>query len=769
MRRALTAVVAALALVTPPAVATAAGSAAPAGAAPACDPLTTKPHYTKTVPTSKQVLGYQFGKRKATDQDINNYVHAVDHASDRVVSGVFATSWQGRPLPYALVGSPQTIDRLPAISTDLQALRDPATPQSEADAIVARTPTVLWITANVHGNEPSGGDAVLKLLYELADRDDCVSQAILGNALVGLIPTQNPDGRANDLRTNGYTFDMNRDWFARTQPETVGKLNLLWQYPPQLYVDEHEMGGTNYFFPPDSDPIYAETPDRAYDQIENLYGAANAAAFTAKGWSFETYQSGYDLFYQGYGDTVPTTEFGAAGMTYEQGGEAKYRDRVEHHYTSALVSVYTGATHRATILRQWRATFVEAQAEGRRCELEPNKVFNPGSTLLMQVPDKPVCGYFLRDQGRESQLIVNRLQLAHVQVQRLTAPLVVPDYTAYGEAPQRTTLPAGTYWVTMAQPQKHWVQAMLNEDTYVPFPYFYDVSGWSNPLLAGVAGGYTGRHLDASLETVPPVGAPAPPALPSPLPRVGILDDRPIPSYEYQTTGWLRWRLAQDWKVPYTVLTPEQMTPARLRKLDVLLVPNVDVRPTYKRLGHDGRTALQDWVRAGGRYVGWQGGALEASALHLSTVGFADPAAASPGALMRVDAPHPNTYVLWDSYDDQQMSAGSAQVIAAFPSRTFVSGYAEQTDTLAGSPVEAVDRVGAGSVTVFSVEPNFRGFTDSSAQLLFDAMLATPTASLTAPAPLTRPAARAPVAGVAALDLGHTAAQHIARESVGRP
>ena len=28
----------------------------------------------------------------------------------------------------------------------------------------------------------------------------------------------------------------------------------------------------------------------------------------------------------------------------------------------------------------------------------------------------------------------------------------------------------------MAQRQKHWVQAMLNEDTYTPFPYFYDVT-----------------------------------------------------------------------------------------------------------------------------------------------------------------------------------------------------------------------------------------------------------------------------------------------------
>ena len=71
--------------------------------------------------------------------------------------------------------------------------------------------TILWIAANVHGNEPSGGDAVVQLLYELADRSDCVARAILGHSIVGLIPVQNPDGRAHDTRYNGYSFDMNRD------------------------------------------------------------------------------------------------------------------------------------------------------------------------------------------------------------------------------------------------------------------------------------------------------------------------------------------------------------------------------------------------------------------------------------------------------------------------------------------------------------------------------------------------------------------------------
>ena len=44
----------------------------------------------------------------------------------------------------------------------------------------------------------------------------------------------------------------------------------------------------------------------------------------------------------------------------------------------------------------------------------------------------------------------------------------------------------------MDQPQKHWIQATLGEDPYVPFPYFYDVSSWSNPLLMGVSTVYTG-------------------------------------------------------------------------------------------------------------------------------------------------------------------------------------------------------------------------------------------------------------------------------------
>lgn len=736
-----------------------------AGAVPeasGCSPVTTRPVHTGTVPSPRQVLGYNLGSREATDYDIGTYWDAVDRASDRVVTGTFAHSWQDRPLRYALVGSPQTLGRLSQIRQNLAAIRDPGTPAAQAQRLIAQTPDVLWISANVHGNEPSGGDAVLELLYDLADRSDCVARTILDHALVGLIPTQNPDGRANDLRTNSYAFDMNRDWFARTQPETQGKLALLAKYPPQLYVDEHEMGGQNYFFPPDSDPIYHETPDAAYDEIEHLYGDANAAAFTAKGFRFETYQSGYDLFYQGYGDTVPTTQFGAAGMTYEQGGNASYPVRVLHQYTSALVSLFTGAQAHMQVLTRWRGIFATALAEGQACQLEKNAVFNPGHTVRRQVPDTPVCGYFLRGGDRDTATVIRRLQLAGVQVARLTAPVTVPDYTPYGSTTaQPTRLPAGTYWVTMAQPQKHWVQAMLNEDTYVPFPYFYDVSGWSNPLLSGLDGGFTGQHLALSSAPVPLLPAVAQPSLTGRLPRVAIIDQRPEPDYQYQTTGWLRWRLAQDWHVPYKALSPNQVTAEALSKTDVLVVPDVDTQPTYNQLGSSGRAALRAWVQHGGRLIAWQGGTALAVALGLSSVGLRDAQAVSPGALLSINAPYAHDYALWEDYD-KQMSGNGAAVIASFPAKPFVSGYAQQAATLAGSAVEAVNRVGGGSVTVFSLEPNFRAYTDGTAKLLFDALLATPGA-----AAKLAPREAAPE-NPAALAFGPTSAQHLSHDEAGR-
>ena len=123
------------------------------------------------------------------------------------------------------------------------------------------TPAILQVAGNVHGGEEERQiDAALRVLYELADRRDRAADQILDNAIVVLLPTQNPDGREADTRRNAYGFDMNRDWFARTQPETDGKVELLRRYLPVLFIDAHEMGSETFFFRPTPTPSTTRSP-----------------------------------------------------------------------------------------------------------------------------------------------------------------------------------------------------------------------------------------------------------------------------------------------------------------------------------------------------------------------------------------------------------------------------------------------------------------------------------------------------------------------------
>ena len=180
------------------------------------------------------------------------YMDAVDQASDRVITGALdQRSWEGRELRWAIIGRQNRLDpaSIKEIQQAAQTLRDPQTSPTQARYLARRFPEILWVASNVHGGEESGTEGSLRVLYELADRSDCAARQILDNALVVLLPIQNPDGREADTRRNAYGFDMNRDWFARTQPETDGKLEMLREYPGPLFIDAHETGRHELLLP----------------------------------------------------------------------------------------------------------------------------------------------------------------------------------------------------------------------------------------------------------------------------------------------------------------------------------------------------------------------------------------------------------------------------------------------------------------------------------------------------------------------------------------
>ncbi|WP_330437869.1 M14 family zinc carboxypeptidase [Micromonospora sp. NBC_00821] len=470
-----------------------------------------------TVPSPDAVLGFPLGtgqERVVTNDEVRTYLGAVDRASNRVVTGVMTTSVLGQPLPYAVVSNERHVRpaALREIADDIRDLRDPRRTSARTAARTAKdSPAIVWVTANVHGGEKSGADAALKTLYELAAGLSCAVAQRNDNLVTIIVPTQNPDGRDATRRQNEFGFDLNRDWFARTQQETDGKLELLRRYPPQVFVDAHEMGGRQYFFPPNADPIHHEIAGEAVDWI-NRIGEANKAGFGFNGacdenaftecyFNYDT----YDMFFMGYGDTVPTTGFGAAGMTYEKGSASAVADRVQQQFHTQWSTLGWAAANKREVLDGYFDIWTDALAQGRAGTLEPNEVVQPTNEVQFPVPDLTIRSYFLLPdrQLADVRQLVERLRRMDVEVYEVQKATRVPTARVFGgRSATNVTVPKGAYWIPMDQPQKHWIQALMGEDPYVPFPYFYDVSSWSNPLLMGINTIYTGDSVRPRAELV---------------------------------------------------------------------------------------------------------------------------------------------------------------------------------------------------------------------------------------------------------------------------
>jgi len=746
-------VLAAAALVAPLVVGAHGGSATAAS----CDPFLTPPTYDTAIPTARQVLGFDLGNRDVTSAESDRYLLAVDRASTAVSSGVLGRSVQGRPLYFALVGDQARVDSAVAAAKEL---RNPQTSPEVAASLAASAPAILWVAGNVHGGEESGTDASLQVLYELAARTDCAATAITDNSVVGILPTQNPDGREADTRRNAYGFDMNRDWFARTQPETDAKLELLRDYPPVLFIDAHEMGREDYFFPPNADPIYHEISAESVDWINNLYGAAMQGEFDRQGIPYFNYDI-YDLFYMGYGDTVPTTGFLGAGMTFEKHSGDATKKRVYEQYVAIWASLSAAANDKADVLSGWANAHREAYAQGAAGTLEPNEVVQPGNTVQNEVPDIDVRHYFIRDDDpakqAEVQALVRRLQRMDVEVRELTAPLTVNDFTPYGERARPTTLPAGTYWIPMAQAQKHWVQAMLNEDTYVPFPYFYDVTAWSQPLLFNVAGGYSGAELSPQSTVAPPQSQPDL-SVGTDVPAVGVFQMSTNTS-GIESSGWLRWLLTEKWNLAFADLTVKDIKGGALDTIDVLVVPDGSAAAGMKVLGNEGARKLRDWVGAGGRFVGLSGGASLAGRLGLTTATLRSPTSDIPGSLIRAEMRSASPLAagvgptVWNfaEYDPVLTATDPATVAVSYPSQLVVSGFADGEEELAGTAAVTDEGYESGRIVLFASDPNYRAFTDGTQRVLRNAVLGGDPAALAVGTADARRAAVAAASGVADL------------------
>ena len=109
-----------------------------------------------------------------------------------------------------------------------------------------------------------------------------------------------------------------------------------------------------------------------------------------------------------------------------------------------------------------------------------------------------MCGYFFKpgQHTADTAALLKHLQSTGVKVFTLDTPVAVNGYHEFGNSTaggtplsvNGQTLPAGTFYIPMAQGMKHWIQAVLGENPFIPYEYYYDVVTWSYPLQRGLSG-----------------------------------------------------------------------------------------------------------------------------------------------------------------------------------------------------------------------------------------------------------------------------------------
>ena len=147
--------------------------------------------YNPSIPTPRSVLGYQVGEWHASHDQVLNYVRIVADASPRVTLREYARSYENRPLVVLTITSEKNHERIDEIREQHLTLTDT---KRSAKLKLKGMPTVVYQGFSVHGNEPSGGNAAMLVLYYLAAGQGEAIESLLEDVVILFDPVYNPDG-----------------------------------------------------------------------------------------------------------------------------------------------------------------------------------------------------------------------------------------------------------------------------------------------------------------------------------------------------------------------------------------------------------------------------------------------------------------------------------------------------------------------------------------------------------------------------------------------
>ena len=489
--------------------------------------------YSDTVSDPATFLGFEAGQRVANPAQITAAIMAWQGQSDRLKVIEYAQTHEGRPLFAVFISSPTNLARLDDIEAQINKLADARTlDNTEANAIIESLPAVAWMAYSIHGNETSGADAALASIYHLIASTDDDTASMLDNMIVVIDPMMNPDGRARFAksleqyrgtapnvddqsllhtgdwpfgRTNHYFFDLNRDFFLLTQPETQGRVALINSWRPQLIIDGHEMGSQSTFLMgPPREPLNANI-DNDLQKWARVFSEEQGAAFDDRAWRYFTGEW-FENWYPGYSNYAEYR--GSMHILYEQSRMAEdgvrrpegtvqtYMESVHHQFVSTMANLASLETHSQAMYRDYW--------DGRKYNVSSKSEFANRSYVFLAN----------ENHGRMNAL-VDRLEAQGIELFTNKSPIKVDSaITQLGERKKQFEIPAGSLIVPNRQPDAPLVAAILEFDADVKksvlieerqrtlrdgSSLMYDTTAWNFSMMFGLPSVTVPAHLSKGL------------------------------------------------------------------------------------------------------------------------------------------------------------------------------------------------------------------------------------------------------------------------------
>jgi hypothetical protein len=719
-----------------------------------------------------------------------------------------------------------------AALADPRNIQDDAT----RDRLLREGKAIVAISCSIHSTEIVASQMSMQLAYELASAQDADTREILQNTILMLIPSTNPDGIdivANWYdRTLGTPFegtdppelyhhyaghDDNRDWFMLNLQETKLVTRLFWkEWFPEIVYDIHQQGeaGSRLFIPPFYDPPNPNIAPLLLRQV-GLMGHKIAADLQAADFKGVITNAVYDTWWHGGFRTAPyyhnsigiLSEAASAKLmtpvtiTREQlqkansrgmptaltsatnfpdpwpGGLWRPRDIMNMEMTAARSVLSLASKYRADYLRNFYQ-LGRKNVESKSATGEPLAYVIPAG----QGNDESVAKMIgsLLEQGMEVHRLDRELHASfgpHVirHISSMTLGKVSSSGVSGTAILASTTLqeiPAGSYIVFLAQPQRPNVRALFEPQVYpdritatgeAERPY--DVAGWTLPMQMGLetfavtviqepvnARRMTLIHDEAEVRRALGLaerrGTSSPVANPLKHPvRLAVYQGWT----DNMDEGWTRF-VFDTFNVPYESLRDTDVRRGNLRaKYDVIILPSERARDivegnkpgSYPQeltggITEAGVENLRRFVEEGGTLICFDAStelAIKHFNLPLRNVleGLKSSVFYCPGSILglEVDTTHPvarglphdaNAYFI-NSSAFEVTDPQRVRVIARYASDNLLrSGWLLGEERLKGKVALAEVSLGRGRVILFGFRPQHRGQTWGTFPFIFNSI-----------------------------------------------